>query len=156
MASIDLGAPFRNLCMPPPYNAHPTHPCVWFLVIMHTHLTAMPVLPTHMRPLRSVRTPLQQVCASFPSLCAHTCRCASPPLRPCTPSPSPCVPCMHLYMPSSQRCSACVYQHAHLLLFNSHPLGYWQNKVYKREGSLISLLHHPWLYVLGLSCGLLV
>jgi hypothetical protein len=117
MASIDLGAPFRNLCVPPPYNAHPTHPRVRFLVIVRAHSTAMPALSSRTRPLGGVCTPLQQVCASSPSPCAPTYRCARPPSRPCAPSPSPCAP-------SPQPCSACIYQRARLLLFNLRPLGY--------------------------------
>jgi hypothetical protein len=36
----------------------------------------------------------------------------------------------------------------------ARPHRWWQNKIYK-EGSLTSPLHHAWLCVLGLLCGLL-
>jgi hypothetical protein len=123
--------------------------------------------PLHRRRVR----PIPLACAPYPAgvcaphqLCAPpssqacvppliagvralTCRRARPPPRWCArPTPLACTP------PADVRAMPVVVRA--LPSQCTRPHRWWQNKIYK-EGSLTSPLHHAWLCILGLLCGLL-
>jgi hypothetical protein len=114
---------------------------------------------------------LPQTCAPRPrrrarhlagvrALPPHTC--VPPSSQACAPYPA------DVRAPSSQACAPYPCRRARLPHPRARPRAdmralppqcarphrCWQNKIYK-EGSLISPLHHAWLCVLGLLCGLL-
>jgi hypothetical protein len=86
-----------------------------------------PLVDVHPPPRRHARPTPADVRAPLP------CRRACPTPQACAPCPQSCAPCLH-------QCARLCW--------------WWQNKIYK-EGFLTSPLHHAWLCVLGLFCGLL-
>jgi hypothetical protein len=131
-------APSPQVYAPPPQNV-----CASLASVRAPRVSCAPhagvcVLPRrHVRPSRMHARPPTAVRAP-PRRCLHP-----PPagVRTLPRVPTPvCAP--------SQTCAPCSHQRARLRRW-------WQNKIYK-EGSLISPLHHAWLCVLGLLCGLLV
>jgi hypothetical protein len=152
-APLDVRAPHlagvrapRSRARPPPgRRARPTRTGV-----RAPHLAGVCALPRRrVRAPSTVRAPLLVGVRAPP----HRRRarpnpqtCAPPSALACAPYPvGMCAP----------RRLACPLADVHAMPPQCvRPHHWWQNKIYK-EGSLTSPLHHAWLCVLGLLCGLL-
>jgi hypothetical protein len=112
--------------------------------------------------LASVRAP-KQTCAppagvrALPTWVRTPCRRARPPpRRRARPTPADVrAPLLASVRALPRRRARPAYSRAQPYPHQCARLRrWWQKKIYK-EGSLTSLLHHAWLCVLGLLCGLL-
>jgi hypothetical protein len=165
-APLDVRAPhLAGVRAPARRRARPSQPCApptWKACGPYAHRRARP----------------SQLCAPYPAgVCAPHQPCAPPLLvgvrapphrRHVRPNPQTCAP------PSSLACApypagVCAPRRRARPLADvrampavvralppqcARPHRWWQKKIYK-EGSLTSPLHHAWLCVLGLLCGLL-
>jgi hypothetical protein len=123
-------APLRRARPPPRRRAHP--------------IPAYVRAPLHRRRAR----PTPQTCAPYPvGVCAPQQPCAPPSSLVCAPYPR------RRACPPHPRARPLADVRA-LPPQCARPHRWWQNKIYK-EGSLTFPLHHDWLCVLGLLCGLL-